>query len=142
MHNFTPYASFVGGALIGLSASLFLLTTGRIAGISGIFAGLIHRQANDTAWRFAFVVGLIGTGVAASVLMPTLFDSSPSRNILLTVMGGLLVGFGTRMGNGCTSGHGICGLSRFSVRSLVSVVTFMTTAAVTVYVVNHFLGSV
>lgn len=140
MNNFTPIASLAGGAMIGLAASLFLLLTGRVAGISGIFGGLLHRQPNDTAWRAAFILGLVIAGIAGGFAMPSLFDSGPSRSIFASVMAGLLVGFGTRMGNGCTSGHGICGLSRLSIRSLVSVLTFMTTGAVTVYIVNHLLG--
>lgn len=140
MDNFTPWEALFGGALIGLSASVFLLATGRVAGISGIFGGLMHRQPNDVLWRAAFVGGLFLSGALARGLAPGFFDLGASRSVFVTAVAGLLVGFGTRMGNGCTSGHGICGLSRFSPRSLVSVLTFMTTGALTVYFVNHLLG--
>lgn len=138
MSNFTPYASLLGGALLGLSASLLLLLNGRVAGISGIVGGLLQRPANDTSWRAAYIAGLVGTGAIASLMMPALFDASRSVS-WLTVVAGVLVGVGTRMGAGCTSGHGICGLSRGSVRSLVAVLTFMATAGVTVFVIRHVL---
>lgn len=138
MSNFTPYASLLGGALIGFSASLLLLLNGRVAGISGIVGGLLQRPANDTSWRAAFILGLVGTGTIGALLMPALFD--PSRSVhWLTVVAGILVGVGTRMGSGCTSGHGICGLSRGSVRSLVAVLTFMVTAGLTIFVIRHVL---
>jgi len=138
MHPFL--AALLGGALIGLSASLLLLLNGRIAGISGIVGGLLPPAAPDRDWRLAFVAGLLVVGFGATLLTPGVFDAAPVRGWAPTIVAGLLVGFGTSLGNGCTSGHGICGLSRLSPRSLASVLTFMGTAGVTVYVTNHLLG--
>ncbi|MBM4258944.1 MAG: YeeE/YedE family protein [Deltaproteobacteria bacterium] len=140
MENFTPLASLGGGLLIGLSASLLLLCDGKIAGISGIVGGLLSPTQNDTAWRVLFLVGLLTEGLLFSLLAPQVFAISISRSTIALVLAGLLVGFGTRLGNGCTSGHGVCGISRFSVRSIVATVTFMITAIVTVYIINHWLG--
>ncbi len=138
MHPFL--AALLGGALIGLSASLLLLLNGRIAGISGIVGGLLPPAAPDRDWRLAFVGGLLVVGFGATLFTPGVFDAAPVRGWAPTIVAGLLVGFGTSLGNGCTSGHGICGLSRLSPRSLASVLTFMGTAGVTVYVTNHLLG--
>ncbi len=141
MESFTPIASAVGGALIGLSAVLMLLGLGRIAGISGIFGGLVVRpMGGDVAWRLLFVAGLLAGGVAMYLAVPELFAVRVHRPLFAVALAGLLVGFGTRMGNGCTSGHGVCGISRFSARSIVATVTFMTTGAITVFVVQHVLG--
>lgn len=120
----------LGGALIGSGSALLLLTHGRIAGISGIAGGLVQRAMPDRAWRLAFVGGLVAAGGVASVVAPAAIGAS-ARPLALMVVAGLLVGFGTRLGNGCTSGHGVCGLSRWSARSLVAVVTFMITGAIT-----------
>ncbi len=129
--DFTPWSALAGGALIGLSASLMLLANGRIAGISGIFGGLLSPKAGDIAWRLAFVLGLAAAGIAMYLSAPELIQVSETRSMAATVVAGLLVGFGVRMGNGCTSGHGVCGLSRFSKRSLIATLTFMATGAVT-----------
>ncbi|MCC5085102.1 YeeE/YedE family protein [Xanthomonas campestris] len=129
--------SLTGGVLIGLAATLLLWLNGRTAGISGIVNGVLFPVAGDVAWRLLFLIGLI---VAASLYM-TWAPSAPqprsdySRSAL--VVAGVLVGFGTRMGNGCTSGHGVCGLARGSRRSLAAVATFMATAMVTTYVMRH-----
>ncbi len=139
MDQFTPLASTVGGALIGLSASVMLLLHGRIAGISGIVGGVLERRAGDFAWRLVFVLGLVIGGVAFAVLAPERMTDGLGRGPGVVVLAGLLVGFGTRLGSGCTSGHGICGLTRFSPRSLVAVLTFMTTGAITAFLVNHAL---
>ncbi|MEM8813017.1 MAG: YeeE/YedE thiosulfate transporter family protein [Pseudomonadota bacterium] len=140
MTEFTPLASFAGGALIGLSAVILMAVTGRIAGISGIVGRLLPPVADDWGWRFSFVVGLI----AAPVLVWAVTGSPPvqtvSDNLVLMAAGGLLVGFGSAYGNGCTSGHGVCGLARFSIRSLTAVGTFMVAAALTVFVVRHVPG--
>lgn len=133
-------APLAGGALIGLSASLFLLFHGKIAGISGLFGGLLQGKAPDHADRLAFVMGLGLAGVAISALYPAAFASAAPVPLPLVLLAGLLVGFGTRLGNGCTSGHGVCGLSRLSIRSLVATVTFMATGALTVLVSRHVLG--
>jgi len=126
----------LGGALIGSGGALLLLTHGRIAGISGIAGGLIQRATPDRAWRLAFVGGLVAAGVVGSGVAPAAIGASV-RPLSVLVIAGLLVGFGTRLGNGCTSGHGICGLSRGSARSLVAVVTFMITGAITAMVAGR-----
>jgi uncharacterized membrane protein YedE/YeeE len=119
--------------LIGLAASMFLLTHGKVAGISGLFGGLLSPSVEDGPVRFAFVAGLVLAGVFARMFAPGLFAVMPSsRPMIVVVIAGLLVGYGTRIGNGCTSGHGVCGLSRFSVRSLIATLTFMATGAITV----------
>lgn len=131
-------AALAGGVLIGLSASVLLLLNGRIAGISGIVTGLARRPgAGDRAWRVAFLLGLMASGALAMHLLGQSAQSPAPRPMLL--LAGLLVGFGTSMGNGCTSGHGVCGLGRLSKRSLVAVVTFMGAAIATVAAVR-FLG--
>lgn len=123
-----------GGALIGLAAGGLYLTTGRIAGVSGIFGDAFLRGPG--VWRWLFVAGLVTAGLGARLLNLPLPSSLGSPTVLL-VIAGLLVGFGTRLSNGCTSGHGVCGLARLSPRSLVAVVVFMTTAAITVFITHH-----
>lgn len=140
MENFTPIASGVGGLLIGAAAALVLHGLGRIAGISGIYGGLLFRRAGDVAWRVAFVLGLLAGGVAMARLRPDMFESAGTTSFATVAIAGLLVGFGTRMGNGCTSGHGVCGLSRLSPRSLVATLTFMTTGGLTVFLGQHVFG--
>lgn len=135
MHDFTPWSALAGGALIGLSASILLLVLGKVAGISGLIGGLLFPTRGDVSWRAAFITGLVIAGAAAWALSPASFGSSP-RGIGFAIAAGLLVGAGTRLGNGCTSGHGVCGLSRLSVRSLAAVMTFMLTGGVTVAVVR------
>lgn len=140
MEQFTPIASLCGGILIGLSASLLLLSDGKIAGISGILGGLLSPTPNDTAWRLLFLCGLLTGGLLFQLLSPEVFTIGITRSTSALILAGLLVGFGTRLGNGCTSGHGVCGISRFSPRSLVSTVTFIVTGAITVHLINHLLG--
>lgn len=140
MDNFTPVAGLVGGALIGLSAMGLALTLGRIAGISGILGGLMSAARSEWSWRIAFILGVIAGPFAvgftgAGVPVPEMTSSLP-----LLIAGGLIVGFGTRMGGGCTSGHGVCGLGRFSPRSLVATCVFMGVAGVTVFVMRHVIG--
>jgi hypothetical protein len=137
--SFTPLASAIGGALIGLSAVLLMAFSGRIAGVSGIAARLFPPYVDrEFAGRLAFVAGL----VAAPLLVRLVTGSWPSQTIAagapVLVLAGLLVGFGSVWGNGCTSGHGVCGLSRLSIRSLVATATFMATAIVTVFLVRHW----
>ena len=141
MHDFTPIPALIGGALIGLSASLLLLTHGKVAGISGIYAGVLRSDTPDRGMRVAFLGGLIAAGVALRLLAPSLFASAWSPSLPLAVAGGLIVGVGTRLGSGCTSGHGVCGLSRLSVRSLIATGTFMAMGFATVFVVRHLLGA-
>lgn len=128
-------ASF-GGALIGLASMLLLLGHGRIAGISGIAGGLLRRATADRAWRLAFVGGLAFAGVVAALGAPAAVGA-PVRSIGAVLVAGWLVGFGTRLGSGCTSGHGVCGLSRWSGRSLIAVATFMVTGAITAMIAGR-----
>lgn len=139
MEQFTPIASLCGGILIGLSASLLLLSDGKIAGISGIVGELLHPVKNDIAWRVLFILGLLTGGLLFQVLSPEVFTPGITPSIGALTLAGLLVGFGTRLGNGCTSGHGVCGISRLSPRSLVSTITFLVAGAITVYIINHLL---
>jgi hypothetical protein len=141
MHNFTPVASLVGGMLIGISASAMLLLNGRIAGISGILAGVLKPIRGDTLWRGCFLGGLVVGGLLLRLLMPRAFDFGIIRPFPMLIVAGLLVGFGTRLGSGCTSGHGVCGISRLSPRSLVATITFIASGALVVFVVNHLMGS-
>lgn len=140
MENFTPISASIGGALIGFSAVTLMAFNGRIAGISGVFSGVAFAKSGDRFWRIFFVAGL----VAAPIIYQVVSRHSPefvlSANIPLVIIGGLLVGFGTRLGSGCTSGHGVCGLSRLSLRSLVSVLLFMGAGMVTVTAARTLLG--
>lgn len=129
--------ALAGGVLIGIAATLLLWLTGRIAGISGILGGVVMPRSGEVAWRAAFLIGLIGVGAAYLWLVQGAYTPRQGFPPLLLVIAGLLVGFGTRMGNGCTSGHGVCGLGRLSMRSLAAVLTFMATAVVTTYIVRH-----
>ncbi len=138
--NFTPVASALGGALIGLSASIVLLYAGKVAGISGIVGGLLGGKPADATWRFAFLGGLLAAGVGGVLLAPQALANTSDRPLPALIVAGLLVGFGTRLGNGCTSGHGICGLSRLSPRSLASVVTFMGFGMVAAVLAGRLLG--
>ncbi len=122
--------ALAGGALIGTAGALLLVTHGRIAGISGVVGSLLPPAAPDRAWRLAFLGGLLAAGLVGSLISPDLLGASV-RSLPLVIVAGLLVGFGTRLGSGCTSGHGVCGLSRLSTRSLVAVATFMITGALT-----------
>ncbi len=140
MSQFTPYAALGGGLLIGLSAVLLLYLNGRIAGISGILNGALAHQVGDTAWRLAFIVGMLGGGAAYWWLTPHAFAPRQGFPVGLLLVAGFLVGFGTRLGSGCTSGHGVCGLGRRSLRSLVATITFVGCGMVTVYVMRHLLG--
>ena len=138
--EFTPWLSTVGGALIGASASAMLLLEGRVAGISGIVGGLFTPKAGDIGWRLAFVAGLVLAGIGGMLLAPESVAVEVQRAPWMLVVAGLLVGVGTRLGNGCTSGHGVCGLSRMSPRSLGSVVTFMGVGAAVAVVVGRLTG--
>ena len=140
MTNFTPISALIGGVLIGLSAAAMLLFDGKIAGISGIFAGVLRPVKNDTLWRACFIGGLVVGGLILRRLLPEAFDFGPVRPLGALTVAGLLVGFGTRLGNGCTSGHGVCGVARLSARSIVATATFLATGAAVVYAVNHLLG--
>jgi len=138
-NHFTPLAALAGGVLIGIAAAMFVLLNGRIAGISGVLGGLLRPVRGDSAWRIAFVLGLVG-----APLVYLLFAALPKPQIDAgygaLILAGLLVGAGTRYGSGCTSGHGVCGLSRLSPRSLVATAAFMGAGFVTVFVTRHLLG--
>jgi len=130
------FHALLGGALIGSGSALLLLTHGRIAGISGIAGGLLQRATSDRAWRLAFLAGLVAAGAAAAAVLPAAIGA-PVRPLAAIVVAGLVVGFGTRLGHGCTSGHGVCGLSRLSIRSVVAVATFMATGAITAMIAGR-----
>ena len=142
MDAFTPVSALAGGALIGLAASLMLVLNGRIAGISGVFGGLLRPRAGDIGWRVAFVGGLLLAGAVLGVLAPEMVAPTPDRSVLATALAGLIVGFGVRMGNGCTSGHGVCGLSRLSRRSIVATAAFMATGFLTASLIQVLAGGV
>lgn len=137
--SFTPVTSFVGGLLIGSAAMLLWWFNGKIAGVSGIVAGLFSPSSADFRWRLLFVVGLLLSPWLYQLVAP-LPAMQVSSNGWLYVVAGLIVGFGTRLGSGCTSGHGICGNARLSARSMVATATFMLTGFITVYIGRHILG--
>lgn len=137
--QFTPWTALAGGAMIGIAAAILLLFNGRIAGISGILGGILTASPGDIPWRAAFVIGLL----LAPVIWLMVSELPPieiNAGYPVIVIAGLLVGIGTRYGSGCTSGHGVCGISRFSPRSLVATVTFMAAGFVTVFIVRHLIG--
>jgi uncharacterized membrane protein YedE/YeeE len=136
--NFTPWTSLTGGILIGAATAMFLLLNGRIAGISGILGGLLRPKAGDTSWRVAFVLGLVAAPLVYQLAAPLPAVQTDAGTTLL-VVAGLLVGVGTRYGSGCTSGHGVCGLSRLSPRSMVATAAFMAAGFVTVFIVRHWI---
>jgi uncharacterized protein len=141
MTNFTPVSAAIGGALIGLAAVLLMLSIGRIAGISGIFGGLINVSTPDRGWRLAFVAGLILAPLTGSLAGYALTEPQMPASWAVVVIAGLLVGFGTRLGGGCTSGHGICGVSRLSPRSIAATAVFMAVAIVVVAITRHVVGA-
>jgi len=136
--HFTPGMSLLGGVLIGISSALFILANGRIAGISGILGGLLRRRPGEMAWRIAFLLGLVAAPAAIFALTGPLTATIEASTEVL-VIAGLLVGIGTRYGAGCTSGHGVCGLSRLSPRSLVATLAFMGAGMGIVFVMRHLL---
>lgn len=138
-NEFTPWSSLEGGLLIGIAAALLLLFNGRIAGISGIFGGLFNPATQDRAWRIAFVGGIVIAPIVWQLIAP-LPAVKIDADFTVIAIAGFLVGIGTRFASGCTSGHGVCGLSRLSIRSLVATGIFMGTGICTVFVVRHILG--
>jgi uncharacterized membrane protein YedE/YeeE len=136
--NFTPLASLAGGALIGIAAVVLLLWHGRVAGISGIVGGLLKFERGDVAWRLLFVFGLLSASWVYGWFAPLPLVQIDVGTAML-ISAGLLVGFGTRLGSGCTSGHGVCGNARFSLRSLVATLLFMAFGFLTVFVVRHLM---
>lgn len=138
MAPFDPLSAAIGGALIGLAATMLMLVTGRIAGISGILGDLIDLAGGDRVWRLAFIAGLVAAPLAiAASGAPLRAPAMPGWIVI--VIAGLLVGFGTRLGNGCTSGHGICGIARLSPRSIAATMTFMAVAMLVVAIARHAL---
>ena len=148
MENFTPLSATIGGILIGLAATMLLLTQGRIAGISNIVGDLLETNEDDRLWRILFIAGLI-VGSSTYVFFTentsdinmNPFQLNDKNHMFFMILGGLLVGFGSQIGSGCTSGHGVCGLGRFSMRSLTATITFMVTAGITVFVVRSLTGA-
>lgn len=140
MENFSPVSALIGGLLIGASAALFLVLNGRTAGISGILGGLLQPARGEVGWRMAFLAGLFVAPLVyvalGGTLPPVVFDAS----LPLLIVAGLFVGFGTRLGAGCTSGHGVCGIGRGSPRSLAATLVFMATAIATVFLTRHLIG--
>ncbi len=137
--HFTPWTSLVGGLLIGVAAALLFLNSGRILGVTGILEGVLLPKSGDTRWRITFLLGLFSAPWVAKLVLPSDWLHVPhiDESWSLVVVAGLLVGFGTRWGTGCTSGHGICGLSRLSLRSLIATLSFMSTGFVTVFLTHH-----
>jgi hypothetical protein len=139
MHSSLVWGA-VGGAFIGLSASLLLLSHGKIAGISGMLGGLMNPKITDRSYRAWFLAGLVLVGIVIRVVRPELLAPAHTASLGLTAAAGLIVGFGTSLGNGCTSGHGVCGVSRLSTRSIIATSAFVFTGAVTVFLARHLTG--
>jgi uncharacterized protein len=140
MANFTPVSAAIGGALIGLAAALLMPLTGRIAGISGILGGCLGTAGGDKGWRLAFLGGLILAPLTGAVTGYGLTTPQMPASFTVIIAAGLLVGFGTRLGSGCTSGHGVCGIARLSPRSITATAVFMATAVLVVALTRHLLG--
>ncbi len=139
MENFTPISALVGGALIGIASALLFALNGRIAGVAGILGGLLPAAKDDAVWRILFLAGLIVGAFAYAALSgnaPLQIDAT----LPVLIAGGLITGFGARLGGGCTSGHGVCGLGRLSARSLVATAVFMATTFATVFIIRHIIG--
>ena len=137
MNNFTPYSAFIGGFLIGCSVLLFFYTTGRLAGVSGIFANAFTSKDKRTS-NWLFLIGLILGPLFYMIFSPITIHFNVTNSLTLVTLGGLLVGLGTRIGRGCTSGHGVCGISRFSLRSIVGTLTFIISGMITVFILQQF----
>jgi uncharacterized membrane protein YedE/YeeE len=140
MANFTPLSAAIGGGLIGLASVLLMLLTGRIAGISGILGGLLNPRSGEIGWRIAFIAGLILAPLMAGLIGHGMRPPQMPASWTVIVGAGLLVGFGTRLAGGCTSGHGICGMARLSARSIAATVVFMAVAITTVALTHHVFG--
>ncbi len=140
MTAFQPLAGFVGGLMIGVAASALVLLAGRIAGISGILAGTFAARGSELGWRLAFILGLISGPLVVVAVTGTPFQVTVSASATGLIVAGLLVGFGTRLGSGCTSGHGICGIARLSPRSLVATALFVAFGMAVVFIVRHLMG--
>ena len=139
--HFTPLSALIGGLIIGAAAFILLLVNGRIAGISGIVGGLLKPAKHDVLWRVTFIIGMLMAPIIYSIFAP-LPEIKVDTDYPLLMIAGTLVGIGTRYGSGCTSGHGICGISRLSPRSLIATASFMTSGMITVFIMRHILGSI
>ena len=139
--HFTPFASLTGGIILGVASAVFILVNGRILGISGILGGLLPPKVGDTTWRVAFLLGMFAAPTVFHIVVPAQYITAPriDASDWMVIGAGLLVGIGTRYASGCTSGHGVCGLSRLSPRSLVATLSFMGAGFVMVYVLRHIL---
>ena len=137
MQNFTPYSSLIGGVLIGLGAAAMLIFEGRIAGISGMLDGVLRPTKGETAWKAWFIAGLIAGGLLLRAFNPAAFSFGIVRSPAVLALAGLMVGFGARLANGCTSGHAVCGVGRLSTRSLLATATFVACGALVVSIVNY-----
>ena len=138
MTEFEVLMPLTGGILIGIAASMMLLFSGKIAGVSGIFGGMLFQKGNERAWKLSFIAGLITGGILLNILNAEIFENTSGRGLFIVTVAGLLVGIGTRVGGGCTSGHGVCGIGTLSGRSLVATVTFVIAGMVTVALVQPF----
>lgn len=137
--SFTPIPSLLGGMILGVAAALYILLHGRILGISGIVSGLLHAKAGDWSWRLAFALGLLTSSFLAALIFGIFPVIEVDASWLTVIIAGLLVGFGVQYGSGCTSGHGICGLSRLSPRSLVATLSFMAAGFLVVFIIRHLI---
>jgi uncharacterized membrane protein YedE/YeeE len=140
MNDFTPIPALVGGVIIGLASVLLLLTHGKVAGISGLYGGVLRRGTSDRSFRASFIAGLVVAGGLLRLVFPGAFATTWNAALPVALAAGVIVGVGTQVGNGCTSGHGVCGIGRFSIRSLIATCTFMATGFVTIYIVRHVIG--
>ena len=141
MDNFTPISALVGGTLIATSLAIMLITTGRIAGLSGILAGFLRGTPGDWAWRAYFLAGMFAVGIIFRIAEPSTYDYAARVPLWLVAISGVLVGVGVRASNGCTSGHGLCGMSRLSKRSIIATLTFMATGVATATIIGTILRS-
>jgi uncharacterized membrane protein YedE/YeeE len=139
--SFTPVSSTIGGVLLGIAASMLLLANGEVCGISSILGGAAFARRTDRFWRIVFLAGLLSGGAIVAWADRSALALASEQSIWLAAVSGAVVGVGTRMGEGCTSGHGLCGIARFSVRSIVATVVFMATGAATVFLMRHVLGA-
>jgi len=138
--SFTPIPSLLGGVILGVAAALYVLLHGRILGVSGVVSGLLHPTLTDSAWRVSLVLGIISSPFLAALFFGIFPVIEIDSDWTVIVVAGLLVGFGTHYGSGCTSGHGICGLSRLSPRSLIATLSFMGAGFLTVFILRHLIG--
>lgn len=134
--------ALIGGVLIGVAVSLMLVFNGRVTGISGIISGILKPQKGDFLWRFLFVLGLLTGGLFLKIYLPDTFQLRSSAQMIDYAFGGVLVGFGTLLGNGCTSGHGVCGISRMSVRSILATITFISFGILSLFIFKMMRGGI